>query len=319
MTHEITKLIKYSPRREAVFRELKEGIEMSTGCHSPGIRVLCPTRWTVRADSLASIVDNYGLLQRTWEEAVELARDTETKARINGVAAQMKTFNFLFGTILGEMLLRHTDNLSLTLQKKTISAAEGQQVGRMVITTLLTLRTEESFNLFWEKMPKVAQSVDVGESEVPRQRKVPKHYDDGLATGAFHDSPKLYYRQLYYEAIDNIANGLKDRFEQPGYKVYCNLEQLLTKACQRKDFEEEFQFICSFYKDDLQSELLHAMQLLTLGIDFERAYKEAYGTQHSTTGITIFDVQDYFKSVCWSARPSSGLQSSTTSAGDASY
>ena len=296
MTHEITKLIKYSPRREAVFRELKQGNEMSTGSHSPGIRVLCPTRWTVRADSLASIVSNYGLLQNTWEEALEIARDTETKARIHGVAAQMKSFDFLFGTILGEMLLRHTDNLSQTLQKKTISAAEGQQVGRMVIDTLCSLRTEESYNLFWEKAATVATSVDVGEPEVPRQRKMPKRYDDGLATGIFHDSPKLYYRQLYYEAIDNIVNGLRNRFEQPGYKVYCNLEQLLTKACQGKDFEEEFQFICTFYKDDFQSEFLRA-QLLTLGVGFERAYKEVHGAQHSTTNITIFDIRDYFQSL----------------------
>ena len=52
------------------------------------------------------------MLQSTWEEVVEIARDTETKARIIGVAAQMKTFGFLFGTILSEMLLRHTDNLN---------------------------------------------------------------------------------------------------------------------------------------------------------------------------------------------------------------
>ena len=110
--HEITKLIKFSPWREAVFQELKERNEMLTECHSPGVRVLCPTRWTVRADSLASIVDNYNVLQSTWEEVVEIARDTETKARIIGVAAQMKTFGFLFGTILSEMLLRHTDNLN---------------------------------------------------------------------------------------------------------------------------------------------------------------------------------------------------------------
>ena len=39
MTHEITKLIKYSPRREGVFRDLKQGSEMSAGSHSysPGI------------------------------------------------------------------------------------------------------------------------------------------------------------------------------------------------------------------------------------------------------------------------------------------
>ena len=296
MTHEITKLIKYSPRWKAIFRDLKQGSEMSAGSHSPGIRVLCPMRWTVRADSLASIVNNYDLLQCTWEEAIEVARDTEMKARIIGVDSQMKTFNFLFGTLLGELLLRHTDNLSQTLQKKAISAAEGQQVGRIVIDTLCSLRTEESYNLFWEKATTVAKSVDVGKPEVPRQRKVPKRYDDGLATATFHDSPKLFYRLLYYEAIDNIVSGLKNRFEQPWYKVYCNLEQLLTKACQGKDFEEEFQFICSFYTDDFQPELLRA-QLLTLGVVFERTYKEAHDAHLSTTEITIFDVRVYFQSL----------------------
>ena len=90
-----------------------------------GIRVFCPTHWTVRANALASIICNYAVLQNTWEEAVDIVKDTESKARINGVAAQMKKFEFLFGTILGEMLLQHCDNLSQTLQSKTISAAEG--------------------------------------------------------------------------------------------------------------------------------------------------------------------------------------------------
>ena len=45
-TREITKLIKYSPRRDGIFQRLKETLPMG---HTPGIRVLCPTRWTVRA------------------------------------------------------------------------------------------------------------------------------------------------------------------------------------------------------------------------------------------------------------------------------
>ena len=36
------------------------------------------------------------------------------------------------------MLLRLTDYLSATLQKKGISAAEGQQVGKMVTNTICT-------------------------------------------------------------------------------------------------------------------------------------------------------------------------------------
>ena len=64
-TYEITKLIKYSPRREAIFCNLKQESDTSTVNPSPGIRVLCPTRWTVRANSLASIVREPGRKQLT--------------------------------------------------------------------------------------------------------------------------------------------------------------------------------------------------------------------------------------------------------------
>ena len=148
VTHEVTKLIKYSPRRETIFRGLKDTHDLAIGHHTPGVRVLCPTRWTVCANALASILSNYEVSLSTWNEAVDAVADTESKARINGVAAQMKTFDFVFGATLGEMILQHSDNLSQCLQKKTISAAEGQQVAKMVINTLQSIRTEESYNLF---------------------------------------------------------------------------------------------------------------------------------------------------------------------------
>ena len=102
-TFEITKLVKYSPRREQLFKEIKD--EIAPG--SPGIRVLCPTRWTVRADSMMSIIKNYRVLNELWEKACEVVKDTETIARIRGVAAQMTSFEFFYGLVLGEMLLRH--------------------------------------------------------------------------------------------------------------------------------------------------------------------------------------------------------------------
>ena len=147
-THEVTKLIKYSPRREGIFQKLKENLPAGS---TPGIRVLCPTRWTVRADSLSSIISNYEILQSTWQEAIAAARDTETKARIQGVSSQMTTFDYWYGNILGEMILRHTDNLSSTLQKSSLSAAEGQQVAQMTVATIKSLRSDESFDIFWEK------------------------------------------------------------------------------------------------------------------------------------------------------------------------
>ena len=87
-THEITKLIKFSPKRDAAFQKLKA--ELQPG--SPGVGVLCPTCWTVRADALKSILDNYTVLQELWELSYDESKDTEIRAPIQGVAAQMNTF-----------------------------------------------------------------------------------------------------------------------------------------------------------------------------------------------------------------------------------
>ena len=55
---EITKVIKKSPKRDAIFQKLKHDLATDT----PSFRVLCPTRWTVRAASLQSVLDNYEVL-----------------------------------------------------------------------------------------------------------------------------------------------------------------------------------------------------------------------------------------------------------------
>ena len=77
-THEITKLIKYSPRRDAIFQQLKSQLASD----GPGVRVMCPIRWTVRADSLHGIISNWPVLTQLWEESLEIAKDSETVARI---------------------------------------------------------------------------------------------------------------------------------------------------------------------------------------------------------------------------------------------
>ena len=43
MTFELSKLLKYSSKSNATYREMEE--ELSSG--KPGFRTLCPTRWTV--------------------------------------------------------------------------------------------------------------------------------------------------------------------------------------------------------------------------------------------------------------------------------
>ena len=106
---------------------------------------------------------------------------------------------------------------------------------------------------------------------------------------------KAFYHQHYYETIDHLVNCIKARFEQPGYAVYCNLEQLLVKACLGENVFSELQEVCSFYKNDFQKELLHA-QLETFGIDFQRAQRESPGSHLIKTPM-ILDIKDYLTSL----------------------
>ncbi len=106
---------------------------------SCGIRVLCPTRWTVKAEVLNSILNNFTVLLKLRDESLDVVKDSDMKARIQGVAAQMRKFEFFFGVSLGFLILRHTDNLSKTLQRADMSAAEGQEVVSLTLTTLKSL------------------------------------------------------------------------------------------------------------------------------------------------------------------------------------
>ena len=215
-THEITKLVKYSPRRENIFKHIRD--EM--GSTSMGVRVLCPTRWTVRAESLRSIIENYAVLLELWEEAIGIVHDRETIARIRGVEAQIQSFDYLFGLVLAEKLLRITDSLSKTLQIKEFSASDGQRVAAMSRETLQKMRNEENFDLFWTLTLQISAKLDISEPTLPRKRRMPARFETGNAQPEFPPTAEDHYRPQYYEALDLLVETIDDRFDQPGYKVY---------------------------------------------------------------------------------------------------
>lgn len=142
--HEITKLVKYSPRRGCLFDEFKDDIAPGT----PGIRVLYVQ---YKMDSVCWLHDGHSLEytvpNELWDKAYNVVGNIETIASIWGAATQMDSFLSFFGLILEEILLRHTNNQSRTLQQDHVSAAEGQAVATMTIPTLASLRNDESSDL----------------------------------------------------------------------------------------------------------------------------------------------------------------------------
>ena len=108
---------------------------------------------------------------------------------------------------------------------------------------------------------------------------------------------------------------MKDRFDQPGYGVYCKLEELLVKASSKEDFIAPLDFVCSFYKEDFNPDLL-CSQLLTFGLDFQAAYKEEKSIEAYYPGHQgLFQVSVSCSKT--TSRPS--MPSCAANSGDASY
>ena len=284
---EISRLLKYSPRRDSLFESIKSNIAPGV----PGFRTLCPTRWTTKAASLQSVIDNYVAFQELWVETA----DFEARARIHGVEAQMMKFDFLFGLVLGVCILSHTDNLSKTLQTPKLNAADGQNIAELTCKTLERIRTDDSFKLFWEKVLRFQQTLGVSEPSLPRKRKAPKRLEVGTSEGFFTHTPEALFRVEYMEALDLVINFIRERFNQPGYRIYCNLENLLLKAASNDDYTAEFQFVLDYYGDDFDCSLL-------------RTHLELFITCINTTEdnnqLTLLDIKSHV------SRLSPGIRSS---------
>ena len=248
---EMTKLIKRSPKREVIFKKFKNELSVD----SPGVRLLCPTRWTVRAAALSSIAENYVTLRNTWYEAKDQSRDSEMRARIGGVAKQMDSFNFFLGVELGRKILNMADNLSSSLQASNMSANEGQSIMKMTILTLQGMRSEECFLLFWERTEKKRQELGVEAPQLPRQRKVPRRLEVGTSIPDAEKSVEDLYRKTYYEVIDFVLHAIRSIFDQKGYRILGRLESLL---CDAEVDLNNYDDVLALYKDDFERDRLES-------------------------------------------------------------
>ena len=152
---EISKPVKKSPKFESQLITIhQKGLftENDEQNKTKAVRVFSDTGWTVRRSTLVSIIQHYEELKESWKWCLKEYKDTETKARIIGVETQMNKFNYFFGVKLAILLLRHSDNLSTTLQSPKLSASQAQSIARKTVITLEKLRDDDYFLLFWKEV-----------------------------------------------------------------------------------------------------------------------------------------------------------------------
>ena len=110
----------------------------------------------------------------------------EVRGRVLGCQAQMKSFNFFFGLHLGQLIFRHTDNLSKTLQNASMSAVTGRNTADLTTKALKRMRDDDSFKAFYETVLVKKQSfLDVSDPELPRKRRAPARLEVGQGAPSF--------------------------------------------------------------------------------------------------------------------------------------
>jgi hypothetical protein len=108
------------------------------------------------------------------------------------------------------------------------------------------MRSDQCFDLFWEKVAMKAEQRSVETPLLPRRRKVPSRFETGQAPAEFHSTPKDYYRQKYFEAMYHIVQAITYRFG-----VYLDMQQLLLKCVRGEDYQREVKLVSEFYRGDI--------------------------------------------------------------------
>lgn len=91
------------------------------------------------------------------------------------------------------------------MQKESVTAAEGEKMATLTVQTLQTMRNDEQFALFWEKVKKRQHDLKIYEPQLPRKKRIPKRLDDG--SQPYNPvSVEDMYRKYHFEALDLAVN-----------------------------------------------------------------------------------------------------------------
>ena len=85
--------------------------------------------------------------------------EPEVKGQIIGVKVQMCKYNLLFGLKLCERILLITDNLSMTLQKESMSAAEAEEIAKLTVDTLKGMINDNALMLFFRLLESLRETL----------------------------------------------------------------------------------------------------------------------------------------------------------------
>ena len=126
------------------------------------------------------------------------------------------------------------------------------------------MRTTDCFDGFFLLVHCFCERTNTNPPVLPRKRRALQRFEVGTGEGSHSSTVEDHYRQAYFEVLDLAIASISDRFNQPGYAIYQNIESLIVSAANCEPFDQHLKEVVEFYENDLNSSLLSA-QLQNLG------------------------------------------------------
>ena len=246
--YELTQLIKMSPKRLTFFDSLRREVTINTGELTPRLRILCPTRWTVRHSSIASILKNYSIIQSALDEISKGHDDYAAKA--SGMVSKMDNFDTLFGLKLAYVIFSAAEQVSINIQAKDITVQEAVRGAQLLKTHLSSMRNEAKFDSFYSEVIRDSINLTV-EPTLPCQRKRPRRLDDGASPHRY-ETPKDRHRHMYFEVTELTSGEVEKRFIQKDLSIVNEIESTLIEFANgntEKSISPELEM---YLKDDFE-------------------------------------------------------------------
>ncbi len=259
LTRETINFVHASPKRTRILDDLKKEESFKESRSHMSLRPLCPTRFTVRYNSLVSLEQNLMVVISALEEVSSTSRD-DSGVKASGLLKRLQSYDTLFGLNVAIPLFGLTDACSKLTQSVQSTALGSQQAMKHTVEMLRSMRTDESFDMYYSACIKTADQLGI---KPPMQRHVrpPRKIDEGSLPVQL--DVKGDYRRKYFEVLDAAAGAIEERCNQPSLEIYIALEQLLIGATSGHAFnEQQFDEVCNFFGNDLDKPLLK-LQLTT--------------------------------------------------------
>jgi hypothetical protein len=243
---DIITFLRRSPKRLAITEELAQHSLHSQ--HYTKLKALCPTRWTVRAASMRTLLKNYKLVQDVLQTVADAKDKSNCKA--NAYLYQMETFKFYFGLSLAQLIFCATEQVSTTMQYTSNNLQEIMWSVETVLKYFERIRDDNNFKQFYEASLRDSESL-THEPNLPRSRRPPKRFDDGL-THSTYNTAEEYYKHQYFNAIHIVTDTLQNRFKQPAFIMLTEVELFLLRAANEPCLHaDDYNKIEKFLQDDI--------------------------------------------------------------------